>query len=339
MHASDMNDEITFGSAPSFPIGENTYLAQGVTSIRKAESVIIQSRQQNNCFPSRVDIERCFTQEPAVYDFVIQGLVVGTIGLVTSPGGAGKSTFAMQLAASVASNTDKLGVGIEHAGSVLFLSGEDPEIVLHHRLHNLAASYDSAERALIASRCDFRCTIGLGADIMSDKWRDWIREQSKGRRLVVIDTLSRFHSLNENDASDAKKLMMRLEHIAHELNTAILVLHHVSKNAVLNGESDAPQAARGSSVFVDNARWASFLTVMTKKEAEARNIQEADRRHYVRWNINKQNYSEPIIDKWFERGVGGVLRPADFSTRSKKQKAYAYASQSSVLPRGSDDWY
>ena len=294
---------------------------------------------QNNPFPNRMDIASCFTQQPARYDFVVTGLLVGTVGLMSSPGGTGKTMLAIQAAASVASGTDKLGLGINDSGSVLFLSGEDPNIALHHRLHDLAKHYSQNELALIASRCDFRCTIGLGADIMGDRWCNWIRGLAKGRRLVVIDTLSRFHCLNENDSGDAKQIMMQLERIAHELNTAILVLHHVSKSAALSGEGDAQQAARGSSVFVDNARWASFLSVMTAKEASARKIQESDRRRYVRWNVNKQNYTASICDQWFERGQGGILVPADFSTPSQKVKVYANASQSSAPAGGNDAWY
>lgn len=289
-------------------------------------------------FPKRIDVARCFSQNPEPFDFVLPGLLVGTVGLMTSPGGAGKTYLGMQLSASIASETDNLGLGVEKSGSVLFLAGEDPDVALHHRLHDIAKSYGKAERELIASRCDFRCTVGMGADIMNDQWRDWISEQSKGRRLVVIDTLSRFHSLNENESGDAKKIMMRFEHIAHQMHTAILLLHHVNKNAALNGQGGEQQAARGSSVFVDHARWASYLSVMDKKEAERRKIEESDRLKYVRWNVSKQNYSSPNADKWFQRGEGGELIPADFATQKSKVAAYAKASQTSAAG-GNDDWY
>lgn len=281
-------------------------------------------------FPSRVNVADCFVTKPQPYDFVLPGLLAGTVGLLTSPGGTGKSLLALQLSCAIGSGVDHLGFGSYQDGSVLFFAGEDPPESLHHRLYDIGNQYSQPKRDLIASRLDIRCTVGLGADLMDGSWFDWISDQAKGRRLVVIDTLSRFHSLDENSAADAKRIMMRLEKVAHETACAILVLHHVSKSSALTGQGDAQQAARGSSVFIDNARWGSFLAVMSKPEADNLKVSEAERRKFVRWNINKQNYSAPIPDTWFERGVGGVLVPADFSSVDKKVGKYVRASQTSL---------
>jgi len=291
-------------------------------------------------FPPRIDIARCFSVRPLPLDFLVSGFLSGTVGLLSSQGGTGKSMFALQLSVDVATGRNDLNLGIAESGSVLMLAGEDPTNVLHQRLHDLSSRYENEERIKISSRCDIRSTVGLDADLMSDRWFTWIKEQSKGRRLVVIDTLSRFHRLNENDARDAKAIMSRLEQISSLMNTAILVLHHVGKAAATNGEGDAQQSARGSSVFVDNARWSSFLAPMTAKEAKEKMIEESKRRNYVRWNINKQNYGAPIPEKWYERTHGGVLVPTTFQSLSHKSKGYARQSQSlkaGVAPN--DDFY
>jgi len=291
-------------------------------------------------FPHRLDIAQCFNKKPLPLDFVATGFVVGTVGLLTSPGGAGKSMLALQIALSIATGRDDLHLGVGETGSVLFLAGEDPANVLHQRLHDLSNHYSPEERLRISARCDIRATLGVDTNIMSDRWFTWIKDLSKGRRLVVIDTLSRFHRLNENDARDAKAIMSKLEMISVELNISILVLHHVSKASAMNGEGDAQQAARGSSVFVDNARWASFLVGMTQKEAKDKKVDESNRRKYVRWNISKQNYGAPVADKWFERSNGGVLIPASFQSVSEKSEAYARQSQTlKALVAPNDDFY
>lgn len=75
----------------------------------------------------------------------------------------------------------------------------------------------------------------------------------------------------------------------------------------------------GSSAFVDDARWASFLAGMTSKEAKELGYNDTERRRFVRWNISKHNYSAPLNDLWFKRGEGGVLELQEH-TRKKKRR-------------------
>jgi hypothetical protein len=282
-----------------------------------------QSRPKQ-AMPDRLDVMNCFTRQPEPYDFILPGFLTGTVGLLVSPGGTGKSMLAMQVAASVATGKDMLKLGVDKTSDCLVIAGEDPMIALHHRLHDLGKHYSSTEMKNIADRCDFRCVVGQGMDIMEDRWFDWLLSLASGKRLVVIDTLTRIHCLDETVAGDAKKIMTRLEVAANETGAGVLVLHHVSKAAATSGQGGEQQAARGSSVFVDNARWSSFLCGMTEKEAEGRKV--SDRRKYVRWNVSKQNYSKPEDDAWLERGAGGILVQADFRTVEKKAEVYAAAS-------------
>jgi len=271
-------------------------------------------------FPPRLDIAACFRNKPAALDFVLPGFLTGTVGLLTATSGTGKSLLSIQLAAAIAIGHDKMGLGINKSGDVLFLVAEDPILILQHRLHDMRGYYSEEEYSLINERVDFRCVLGLGVNIMSEEWYSSIAELSKNRRLVILDTLSRFHSLDENFANDAKELMRRLEKIAFENQCAVLVLHHVNKASGTAGTTDMQQAARGSSVFVDNARWASFIAVMTNTEAKKRGVNESDCQKYVRFNINKQNYSAPINDIWLKRGVGGVLSRANFDSEANNKK-------------------
>jgi len=286
-----------------------------------------QSRPKQ-AMPASINIDDCFNREPPPFDFILPGFLVGTVGMLVSPGGTGKSMLALQVAGAIATGNDQLGLGIKQTGSVLVVVAEDPHIALHHRLHSMGKHYSPAERKQISDRCDFRCTVGLGIDIMNDDWFEWLLATSIGKRLVVIDTLTRIHKMDEKDSSAAAQIMTRLEVIAHKNQCGVLVLHHINKSAAMAGEGDTQQAARGSCVFIDNARWASFLAGMDKKEAEARKV--TDRWKYVRWNVNKQNYSPPMDDKWFERGGHGILALTDFRSVGKKAEVYAAASGKGV---------
>jgi len=147
---------------------------------------------------------------------------------------------------------------------------------------------------------------------MDSSWFEEVRRVSEGARLVVVDTLTRFHSLDENDAADAKAVMAALERLAKLAGCAVLYLHHVSKNAAMNGMADLQQAARGSSVFVDNARWLAFVAGMTAEESKSDAwahccLSDDDRRRFIRFGVTKQNYGAPSGHRWYRRGDGGVL--------------------------------
>jgi hypothetical protein len=74
----------------------------------------------------------------------------------------------------------------------------------------------------------------------------------KGIGLVVVDTLSKFWSLrDENDAADVDRALDSLLRFARKTNTAVLLLHHLRKNPADDGSD-----IRGSSAIfaaMDNA--------------------------------------------------------------------------------------
>lgn len=280
--------------------------------LARLQQVSVPDKQRISVVP--LDITACLTTEPAPLDFVLPGFLAGTVGGLVSPGGTGKSIFALEVALSIALDVaagDILHLGIERHGEVTILAGEDPGVALHHRLRAIARHMPSDAVESVAGQLRIVPTVGYDIDIMRPDSYRWIQDLAAGQRLLIIDTLSRFHRLDENDTADAKAVMTRMEVLARETGATILFLHHVSKAAALGGMGDLQQAARGSSVFVDNARWLSFVATMTPLEAEQFEVAEEKRRHFVRWNISKENYAEPISDRWYHREEGGVLVPTE----------------------------
>jgi RecA-family ATPase len=214
-------------------------------------------------------------------------------------------------------------------GKVVYIAAEDPEIVLWHRLRSLAVDRngelkmpDYSIKALMQN-LQIVSAVGKGISLGDKKKQDWQiriieRYRFKGIRLIILDTLSRVHTLNENDNGEMAGLLQTIEVIAKETGAAILFLHHVNKSSAASGDGDKQQAARGASVITDNARFGASLTKMTVEESERiidRSIKNGiigeSRQFYIKLCINKNNYGRPIDDTWYFRGDGGVLEKCE----------------------------
>lgn len=273
--------------------------------------------------PAAVNLVKAFNETPPEPDFVLPGLVAGTVGALVSPGATGKSFWALAIGATVSGCVNILGIGIEKKGRVLVVCAEDPEIILEARLHNLAKNISIGDRLAVIERLDVMPAMALGMNFYSDaglSWAQAIIERGRDCRLIVIDTLSRVHSGEENDRKDAAKVMRVLERIAAATGAAVVFLHHITKSVALGGQGDQQQAARGSSVWIDESRWAGFLKIMDGAEAKKWSVDEELRRNFVRYGINKANYCAPIMDIWLRRDVGGVLVPADLTKTTPSTK-------------------
>lgn len=271
-------------------------------------------------------------------DFVLPGFLAGTVGALVSPGGVGKSYWSLQLALDIAGSVkgaSLTGLKAPH-GRIVLLSAEDPEDVLGTRLQAIAGAGNGSisfpERDSDRPLLDHRNCVGLGVDVMDEGWFSQLCEIGKGARLIVLDTLRRFHQLDENSTQDMTRVLAQLERLAKETGASVLYLHHTSKAAVLNGQATLQQAARGASVLVDNARWVSYLAVMTEVEARQFGVPVGAHERYVRWNISKQNYGPAQEDHWYQRDEGGVLIPV--SLPSLASRATGAASTEPMLTHG-----
>lgn len=268
-----------------------------------------------------IDIMAAFEHEPPHLDFVLPGFLAGTVGALVAPGASGKSLWALEASMSIAcsvSGGDLLGLS-PTPGHVVYIAGEDPEIVLQRRLHAIGARLSPDARRSIAQRLMIESVMGSRLDVMNDRHLGRIIEYCDSARLIVFDTLSRIHNLDENSNGDMSRLVSVLEYIATETGAAVLFLHHVTKGAVRDGGAAEQQAARGASALVDNARWCGFVARMTESEAEKLSDRDFDRapvgpdrrRFFIRWGVSKINYDEMPPEQWFQFGDGGVLTPAD----------------------------
>ncbi len=278
-----------------------------------------------------INIMEAFTKEPPELDFIWPGFLAGTVGALVAPGATGKSFWALEATMAVACSVaggDLLGLKPKYTGRVVYFSAEEPEPVLIRRIHATGEHLNQESREAIADHLILEPILGRRLNIMDERHLARVIEFCADTRLIVLDTLSRIHHLDENDNGQMAQLISTLEYIATTTGASILYLHHVNKGSAKDGQTDQQQAARGASSLIDNARWCGFVARMTEKEAEHLSDRPYDkkpigserRKFFLRFGVSKQNYDEPQDDRWYVRVEGGVLLPVDLCAAVKEQK-------------------
>ena len=272
------------------------------------------------------DWKKAFSTEPKPHEYVLPGLIPGTIGSIVSPGGQGKSILALMLACLVGGGIDLLELGTFPMGNVVYLSAEDSKDILDERIFHIGTKLHTGQRENciegVVTKDLTRCDPDLINGEHAPAWRQAIEAEATRARLLILDTLRNFHSGDENNSTAMSTLISYLRGIAARTGCAILFLHHTNKSSAINGQGDMQQASRGSSVLTDNIRWQAYLAGMTNEESEKladsnRHPIAEDRGYYVRFGISKQNYGSPFTERWFRRGKGGILEPVSLSTATK----------------------
>lgn len=278
-----------------------------------------------------IDVLAAFECEPPVLDFIWPGFLAGTVGALVAPGATGKSFWALEAAMSIACSVaggDLVGLTPTHTGRVVYLAGEDPPSALVRRIHAIGQHLGHAARQAIAENLALEPIMGKRLNVMDEAHLRRVIEYSAGARLIVLDTLSRIHALDENSNGNMAHLVAVLEQIAATTGASVLYLHHVSKGSAREGQTDQQQAARGASALIDNARWCGYVARMTEDEAKRLSDRAHDRYpigndrrgYFVRFGVSKQNYGATPIDRWYMRHAGGVLVPVDLYEANRNEE-------------------
>jgi RecA-family ATPase len=266
-----------------------------------------------------------FVNEPPGLDFIWPGFLAETVGALVAPGATGKSFFALEAAMSIACSVaggDLVSLVPTRTGRVVYLAGEDPPDALVRRIHAIGHHLNQAAREAIAECLVLEPIMGKRLNVMDNRHLSRVIEYCSGARLIVLDTLSRMHNLDENSNGDMARLVSVLEYVAVSTGAAVLFLHHVNKGSARYGQLDQQQAARGASALIDNARWCGYVAKMTEQEAERLSDRSGrapigDRRSlFVRFGVSKQNYAVVPLDRWYQRHDGGVLLPVKLQESS-----------------------
>jgi phage/plasmid primase-like uncharacterized protein len=180
-----------------------------------------------------------FSRQPAPIAWLIKRWLQGkALIMVHGPSGGGKTfvvlDWSLTLAASI---TEWNGLSVK-PGAVIYLAGEG-----HHGLRARVAAWkhvkgiDKLNMWLSQSGCDLNTPEGYRRVV------EQIRALGIEPVLIVVDTLHRFLSGDENSAQDAKTMLDACNALMQEFRCSVLLVHHTGVS------EEAQHRARGSSAW------------------------------------------------------------------------------------------
>lgn len=282
-------------------------------------------------------------------DYVLPGLLAGSVGLIVGQGAVGKSFLALQIGLAVATGQPVAGGLWSPGGSgpVTLVFGEDQTKLLLERLYWLRQQegIDDDEAARIDENIDIRSGYGEDMRVVA-KTRDGLADGpfyktllqlARGRRVLGVDPLAFLSDGDENDNGSMTRLMQTLQRIARETGCTIILLHHVSKGG--EGDREEWTAARGASSLTTTCRWQVNLRPPAKTEQQELGIGDDERGLWVRVAVVKSNYGETPPAGWLQRTRGGILNFKRFGATVKAVKAAAqkYSAKKGGYSEFSDD--
>ena len=181
-------------------------------------------------------------------EYVIEPfLPAGAVVNLTAYTGTGKSVLASAMSISTMSGLPLLGrFDVRRQGAVLYFDEESPRSYLKDRLLKMGFRADDPFHLVHFQGLKLDCAADF--DIM----RELVAKYSP--TLVVFDTLIRFHTADENSASEMAVVMGRVRALAN-MGPCVLVQIHQSK------QGDLRTRSRGSSDIVGAADLELALTV------------------------------------------------------------------------------
>lgn len=257
-------------------------------------------------------------------DFVLPGLLLGSVGLIVGQGAVGKTYLALHigigipLGRPVAESNGEALWPAQSSGKVAVILGEDPPEIVQDRLHSLRAGLQLDERdeeildhdleviSFTDEEDDMRLALKNGSRLERGPFYETLKGFCEGRRLVVIDPLALVAlGLEEKDNGDMAQAMRMLAGIARATGCAILVLHHIGKSKDGGKEWER---ARGASSITTSVRLQLNLEPPSDPECKDLGIPLSDAGMWVRVAQTKANYGAPTAPRLLRRAAGGVLR-------------------------------
>ena len=227
-------------------------------------------------------------------------LMAREVTLLIAQGSAGKSTWALALAAHMALGVDFGPYKMHVRSKSVIYNGEDDRMEMSRRLIAICQScmldYSEVKKhIMLLSEEDVQLKIAIAngrtAVAVEAAITDLVELTSNPEvGMLVLDPLGDIHGVDETDNPAMNTVMSIVKRVSREANIATLVLHHSSKGGGRQedrvGNMDI---ARGASAIVNKARISFTMFNATQSDAEKYGLRDEDRNKYVRLDDAKMN--------------------------------------------------
>jgi len=184
--------------------------------------------------------------EPPRPEFTFEQLVPSNeVTLLGGHGGAGKSLFALTLAAHYAAKVPWFGL-VTRGGRVVYVSLEDQGTIMLYRLKKIIEVYgldakaveknliildgSEADGALMVEKSEFGIRSLEDTPLFSE-----VKTAVLGAGLIVIDNASDAYDGDEVKRRQVRRFIRELRNLARANSAGLLLLAHIDKAAARNG--------------------------------------------------------------------------------------------------------
>ena len=208
----------------------------GLNAVLKSLKPKIKKVQRNrSLFSDITDL----TKNISAPDYLIDGLVeLDTIGAIIGASSAGKSFVAISMAASIATGTIFAEKTVQQ-GAVLYLPGEG--------MNGISRRFSGWEKHTGFQIPKGSIHVSHKTISMDDKGAATLlaatKDMDQDIKLVIIDTLARHMTGEENSNRDMSAFITAVDAIREEHGCAVLIIHHTGHS------TDKSNRARGASAF------------------------------------------------------------------------------------------
>jgi RecA-family ATPase len=204
---------------------------------------------------------------------ILFGLVRGNVGSLFAVTNLGKTTLSLNICLSMAAGRTFAPFvnGSQGGRRVMIIDGESTLYELKADLQRMTQGWSSQECALVEENLFLLCDEEIDEESLNLSDPHHMKAVTEASRefkpdLIVVDTLSALFTLkSENDNAEIKRVIMQpLKSLAKDVNSAVLLLHHVGKQNEDGRTNVGAYAGRGGSNIGALSRSVALLKTDTQ---------------------------------------------------------------------------